>query len=289
MVSRNEYLTAHQAFSKMSVSDSWALYFYELDNSPRPIASMVPGQAGCKLLSGPHHIWPEAAGEDMELDDWDDLDPKPEGDEDSEGEEDEAAGDDADPLFALLDEVAIVMDDAGGDPIAELSAALGGEGGAAGDMGGEVFEGGDAPPLAGEVGAAGSAAPADEGVVVVEPKARAPAAEVSVVVPGGKLNFYVHDGRFTAECDNPFHGKCVCTRFLGKRSKFKGMPLGFLKAWLELGPLADSKKLHWDGMQELEASHDLRNSARNRLVAMPEAAALLAREKEPFGAEPLNP
>ena len=98
LTAKNEYVCFAEAFSQLCLSDSWTAYFYELDNSVRPIPSMVPGEVACKLLCGPFGAWPLPAGEagDVDLDEWDEVD-----DEDRESDDGTK-----DPLLALLDESA---------------------------------------------------------------------------------------------------------------------------------------------------------------------------------------
>ena len=98
---------------------------------------------------------------------------------------------------------------------------------------------------------------------------------------GGTLTFYPKDGRFTAECSHPLHGKCVVTRFNRARSKMKGRPLGFLSAWLACGPLCESKEDHWRlAISEVETSLELRQEHRRALLALEQGPQLLRCEKD---------
>ena len=106
------------------------------------------------------------------------------------------------------------------------------------------------------------------------------APEVRLEVPGGVLVFYPKDGRFTAECGNPLHGRCVATRFNRPRSRMQGRPCGFLAAWLAGGALAEDRRAHWVPMiADVEADLAMRQEHRRLLLAMDGGDALLRRER----------
>ena len=107
------------------------------------------------------------------------------------------------------------------------------------------------------------------------------APEVRLHVPGGVLVYYGKDGRFTAECDNPLHGRCVATRFNRIRSRMRGRPVGFLAAWLAAGPLAADREEHWRPMMaEIEGDLEMRQAHRRAVLAMERGADLLQHEKD---------
>ena len=116
------------------------------------------------------------------------------------------------------------------------------------------------------------------------------APEIRLPVPGGVLVYYNTDGRFTAECNNPLHGKCVATRFNRSRSRMRGRPCGFLAAWLAAGPLAADREEHWRPMvADIEESLELRQAHRRALLALEQGADLLKNEKDSGAGLELEP
>ena len=100
----------------------------------------------------------------------------------------------------------------------------------------------------------GEVVAADEGVPDHPPPAAAPedapdrvrhAAEVVCILPGGRITWY-RQGFFTAQCQNPAHGRCVLTRSSeeGRRAP-QGRPLGLLAGWLARGLELPDKASHW--------------------------------------------
>ena len=73
----------------------------------------------------------------------------------------------------------------------------------------------------------------------------------TVVVPGGVLSFY-RSGKFTAVCNNPFHGMCVLTRANTLRAAWRGRPLAGMLLWLEQGVRTESKEDHWASLAQVE-------------------------------------
>ena len=111
-------------------------------------------------------------------------------------------------------------------------------------------------------------------------------------VEGGIIRYYDADSRFTAECCNPAHGRCLVTRYVRPRAKMKGRPLGFLKAWLEAAPLCEDVGEHWRLIPDLERDVEFRTSARIRLLESDMGKAMMGCERDSgtgFEKEPAGP
>jgi len=133
-----------------------------------------------------------------------------------------------------------------------------------------------AGPLAGagDIGIGGEAAP---------PGPRPPIGRLAPIArldtPGGYIQFYAKDDRFTATCENPLHGSCVVTRYAKPRSRMKGRPCGFLSAWLASGALTEDKEAHFGMVRDIEADFECRRDARVHMMAQPDGPLLLSRER----------
>ena len=92
------------------------------------------------------------------------------------------------------------------------------------------------------------------------------------------MSFYDRDSRFTAVCDNAFHGHCVLTRYKTLRSAYKGRPCGFVAAWLAAGPFCEDKQKHTELIGELENRYSERLAARTMLRDMPGGQSFLDHE-----------
>ena len=106
-------------------------------------------------------------------------------------------------------------------------------------------------------------------------------------MPEGRITYYRH-GYFTCLCQLPNHHKCVMTRSAKAGSRpAQGRPLAFLYAWLQSGKGLPDKACHWDPIAWPNLA--ARQAARTHIQDVPEAAALLAKERTQRpgeGAEP---
>jgi hypothetical protein len=261
---------------------------YELENTVRPIASMIPGAVSCKKVScanaliwSPPRMRAAGGGADDDLHDDDDDDGGVESDDVAPSEaSDDAIARVAAPLseVAALAEAYVEALDDGADVGDELRDVLA-DGAALGEVGAAAEQ--EAAPYEDPCDAADALMrdlepePAAASSVAEPPPpprpigARRARASAEVALEGGVMNFYLHDGRFTATCENPFHGQCVLTRHIGTRSHCKGRPVGLMAAWLSAGPMCESKKEHWDLLQDLSDDRAWRSSARDRVLAAP--------------------
>jgi len=117
---------------------------------------------------------------------------------------------------------------------------------------------------------------------------RAARPDASLDLPGGVISYYVSKHAFAATCGNPMHGACVLTRSSTKRAHMKGRPLSLMAAWLQQGPLHDTKESHWRTIAELACDAEALRSARQELLLLPAAGGVLARERglDPGEADP---
>jgi hypothetical protein len=290
--STHEYMTAYRAMAMLNQSDSWTLQFYELENTMRPIAEMVPGRLGAtRRNTEPVTLWPRKRRRVAVGPGAPDNDHHGNADDDSagEGEEQEEIASEAEGVadedddegmidaLALLDEAAAVAEGPPND--ADVA-----DDGVAGPIVGDAFaadgdQGGlpAAPAAVGGEGVAGPA-PGQHAPAAPVPRGVRGRALVQVEAPGGTLAFYDKDGRFTAVCANAMHGKCVATRNNTKRSHMRGRPCGFLTAWLACAPFADTKEEHWAAIATVEADLEGRRASREALLALEGGQALVANE-----------
>ena len=151
------------------------------------------------------------------------------------------------------------------------------------EPGGQDGEARDAAQPAGAELAALADDPAPPAAPVAPPgRARSRGrATCTVEVAGGSLNFYASNQNFTAVCSNAFHGdQCVTTRRNTARAHCKGRPLGFLAAWLALGPFAETREEHMAQVPVVARDLDSRRGCRQLLQGSPEGRALLAYERQ---------
>ena len=308
----NEYFTEHEAFARLCYSDNWSMALYELESTVRPIPSMVPGTVSCRRIAAPDaQIWPplraerrggdgvdgdDAMGGAPFIDDTDsEVEERPDADEDEDGDSDGGDGAPREAL-GLVEEFCALLDegvDIGHEMLGAMDGAIVEAGPSAHDAPAEASSSADAPAV---VLPAGAPVPGPEPIVAAPPepplgralgpRGRAP---VEVQVEGGTMYFYRHDGRFTAVCTNPFHGQCILTRHLGKRSHCKGRPVGLMAGWLAVGPLCETKADHWAYIQELSGEHEQRAACRARVMETPAGLALISCEADNAAGTALEP
>ena len=125
----------------------------------------------------------------------------------------------------------------------------------------------------------------------VGPRGPTGIADSTIMVLGGKISYYANKNTFEAVCDNPLHGRCVMSRTSRGRSskagKAAGRPLGFLLCWLEQNG-CQTKAQHWDrGLWQYDLT--ARQAARRKLMDTPGGPELAAWERPPARGEGLEP
>lgn len=106
--------------------------------------------------------------------------------------------------------------------------------------------------------------------------------EATVILPTGRITFYLQKNVMEATCRNLDHGKCVLTRTVRCRAGTEGnpfpkggRPLGFLAAWLCRAGCA-SKEEHWSDMH---LSLEERVAGRQQIMEAEGGAQLLMWER----------
>ena len=319
----NRYLSEHQAMDMLDSSKAWALQFYMLDESQKPITRMQPDIVPILPLGNPTQIWPvkykarapkrvEEPILGLNLHGAVPVLDRPEEEGDYDGDEDDEDSD------VILEEEPPQDQDDGTLELDMLEAMILEQEGL--DFVGELNPGSVPTSAAQSNEAAASVAPAESSPAarvvpdnlvppVVEgrqPKrSRTAAVGLRVAaldcidVANGRIAWYENKAAFEAKCTVPEHnvgGTCKLTRsgMLRKRSRdgvpLGGRPLGFLMAWLESAHECPDKQSHWLKSEwEARYTRERRSACRAELAASLDGQALLAHERERDNREEAEP
>lgn len=266
--------------SKLDLEWAWWAKFFRIRESARLLPAFEPAKAFmCPLQPGQHlgqQFWPPLRGgrgrrTSDDAGDADDADE--DADEDDSGEE----GQD-DDLVASRREINALMDES----LAAMQAVV-----VANDTAGASGDDADGHAPSPDVSSSSSSSSSsDDGSSSNEAiRGDRGSADVAFRAPGGILRFYANKQQFAATCDNHLHGKCVMTRqsTAAKASArtpnilAKGRPLGYLAAWLAMGPGHTSKDDHWD--KDKQPTLEARRAARLKLAEHHHGRLLLSHER----------
>lgn len=124
-------------------------------------------------------------------------------------------------------------------------------------------------------------------------------ADCTLVMEWGSIVYYSSNGNFEAICAMHWDERCTLTKGSSAsasssgRSAQAGRPLGYLAAWLAMGPAFGDKASHRDRSVLARLAgpdgHAERKDQRAGLMANPEAADLLARERAVRASEAEEP
>ena len=94
------------------------------------------------------------------------------------------------------------------------------------------------------------------------------------------MSFYEASQNFVAVRSSPPHGICTLTRGKSLRSHMRGRPCGLLAAWLAIGGLCETKEEHYDMVDGIFATRQLRLDSRAEMASTMDGVQVLRRERK---------